>query len=212
MRDWMDAMPIAGMWLAWLAYWIIAARNVKPLRRQESIGSRLTHVVPLAIGALLIGSGQLPAAWLNDRFLPQSRTIYWAGTIMVAAGLAFMVWARRHLGTNWSGRVAIKQDHELIRTGPYALVRHPIYSGLLLSLLGTAIGFGQWRHALAFVFFVAAVWRKSWLEERYIAEMFADDYAHYRARVPALVPSVFHHGSASGPHLRLLCFRRKRLP
>jgi protein-S-isoprenylcysteine O-methyltransferase Ste14 len=203
MRDWIDMAPIAGLWLAWLAYWIVAARNVKPPRRQESLSSRLTHVVPLAIGAVLMGSGQLPAAWLNDRFLPQTRTIYWAGTIMVAAGLAFMVWARRHLGTNWSGRVALKHDHELIRTGPYGLVRHPIYSGLLLALLGTAIGFGERRHALAFVFFAAAVWRKSWLEERFLAEIFADDYARYRAQVPALFPSVFHRGSASGPDSRL---------
>jgi protein-S-isoprenylcysteine O-methyltransferase Ste14 len=203
MRDWFDAAPIAGLWLAWLAYWIIAARNVKPLRRQESIGSRLTHLVPLAIGAFLMASARLPDSRLNDRFLPQSWTIYWVGAIMVSAGLAFMVWARRHLGRNWSGWVALKQDHELIRTGPYGLVRHPIYSGLLLAILGTAIAFGQWRDAVAFVFIAAAVWRKSRLEERYLGEIFADDYARYRAQVPALIPSVFHHRPASGPHSRL---------
>ncbi len=203
MRDLVDAAPIAGLWLAWLAYWIIAARNVKPLRRQESIGSRLTHLVPLGIGAVLMASARFPDSRLDGRFLPSSRAIYWAGALMVAGGLAFMVWARRHLGRNWSSRVALKHDHELIRTGPYALVRHPIYSGLLLAILGTAIAFGQWLDALAFVFIAAAVWRKSQLEERYLGEIFADDYARYRAQVPALIPSLFHHGSASGPDSRL---------
>jgi protein-S-isoprenylcysteine O-methyltransferase Ste14 len=198
MREWIDAAPIAGLWLAWLAYWIIAARNVKPLRRQESIGSCLTHLVPLAIGAMLMASARLPDSRLDDRFLPQSRTIYWAGAIMVASGLAFMVWARRHLGRNWSGRVALKQNHELIRSGPYGLVRHPIYSGLLLAILGTAIAFGQWRDAVAFVFIAAAVWRKSRLEERYLAEIFADDYAGYRAQVPALIPCIFHRRRPPG--------------
>jgi protein-S-isoprenylcysteine O-methyltransferase Ste14 len=199
MRDWIDAAPIAGLWLAWLAYWIIAARNVKPLRRQESVGSRLTHLVPLAIGAVLMASARLPASWLDDRFLPPSRTIYWAGVIMLAAGLGVMVWARRHLGRNWSARVALKQDHELIRTGPYGFVRHPIYSGLLLAILGTAIAFGQWRDALAFMFIAVAVWRKSRLEEEYVAEIFPQDYARYQAQVPALFPFVWPRGAPSGP-------------
>jgi protein-S-isoprenylcysteine O-methyltransferase Ste14 len=196
MRDWTETAPIAALWLAWLAYWFIAARDVKPLRREESIGSRLTHVLPLAIGAILLASARLPASWLDDRFLPPSRAIYWAGVMMVAAGLGFAVWARRHLGRNWSGRVGLKQDHELIRTGPYGLVRHPIYSGLLLAILGTAIAFGQWRDTLAFVFIAAAVWRKSRLEERYLAEIFPQDYARYRAQVPALIPRLLHHRPA----------------
>ena len=199
MRDWIDAAPIAGLWLAWLAYWIIAARKVKPLRRQESVGSCLTHLVPLAIGAVLLASARLPANWLDDRFLPPSRTIYWAGAIILAAGLGVMVWARRHLGRNWSARVALKQDHELIRTGPYRFVRHPIYSGLLLAILGTAIAFGQWREALAFMFIAVALWRKSRLEEGYLAEIFPRDYARYQAQVPALFPFVLPRGAPSGP-------------
>ena len=75
---------------------------------------------------------------------------YWLGLIMVAAGIAFAVWARHYLGRNWSGTVTVKQDHELIRSGPYRLVRHPIYTGLLLAILGTAVAFGEWRGLLAF--------------------------------------------------------------
>jgi protein-S-isoprenylcysteine O-methyltransferase Ste14 len=153
----------------------------------------------LAIGAVLLASARLPASWLDYRFLPPSRTIYWAGAIMLAAGLGVMVWARRHLGRNWSARVALKQDHELIRTGPYGFVRHPIYSGLLLAILGTAIAFGQWRDALAFMFIAVAVWRKSRLEEGYLAEIFPRDYARYQAQVPALFPFALPRGAPSGP-------------
>lgn len=71
--------------------------------------------------------------------------LYWLGLLMVICGLAFAVWARIHLGRNWSGTVTVKEDHELIRSGPYGIVRHPIYTGLLLAIAGTAIVFGEWR-------------------------------------------------------------------
>jgi protein-S-isoprenylcysteine O-methyltransferase Ste14 len=192
MRGSLQAAPIAIMWIAWLGYWLIAARDVKPVRRQESLGSRLGYVVPIAIGAVLLASGRLPVHWLDDRFLPPSAAVYWAGTLVLAAGLAFMVWARRTLGRNWSGRVTLKEDHELIRGGPYRLVRHPIYTGLLLALLGTAIAFGQWRDLIALGLITLAVLHKMRVEERFLAESFPPDYARYRAEVPALIPFMFH--------------------
>jgi protein-S-isoprenylcysteine O-methyltransferase Ste14 len=184
------ALPIAAMWLAWLAYWIIAARGVKAIRRQESVGSRAAYGVPLTFGAILLASGRMPVHWLDGRFLPNSAALYWTGTVIVAAGLAFMVWARRHLGGNWSGNVTLKHDHELIRTGPYRLVRHPIYTGLLTAILGTAIAFGQWRDAVAFLFIAFGVAWKMKTEERLMGEIFPQDYARYRAEVPALIPFV----------------------
>lgn len=191
MPDRIHAAPIAILWLGWLAYWMIAARGGKPVQRAESITSRLSYAAPLIIGAALLASGRAFGGWFGGRFLPRSDAIYWVGTAMVAGGIAFMVWARVHLGGNWSGRVTLKHDHELIRTGPYALVRHPIYSGLLLALLGTAIALGEWSTAVAFVFITAAFWRKLQIEEKYLAENFAGDYARYRAEVPALIPFFF---------------------
>jgi protein-S-isoprenylcysteine O-methyltransferase Ste14 len=193
MRGLSEAAPIAAMWIAWLAYWVMAARDVKPVRRQESLPSRLGYGVPLGLGAILLASARFPVPWLDDRLLPRSAALYWAGTIIVAAGLAFMVWARRHLGRNWSGHVTLKQNHELIRTGPYHLVRHPIYTGLLAAILGTALAFGEWRGVLALVFVAAAVVWKMKLEERLLGEIFAEDYTRYRAEVPALIP--FMHRS-----------------
>ena len=101
-----------------------------------------------------------------------------------------------HLGRNWSGTVTVKENHELIRSGPYAIVRHPIYTGLLLAVLGTAIVFGEWRGLLAFCFLTIALLLKLQREERFMEESFPDTYPSYRAQVPALIP--LFRGSSHG--------------
>jgi len=128
---------------------------------------------------------------LFERFLPRSYAAYWTGTALVVLGLAFSVWARMHLGRNWSGTVTVKQEHELVRGGPYARVRHPIYTGLLLAFIGTAIVRGEWRGVLAVLIIFAALWRKLRLEERYMVETFGDEYRRYREHSAALIPFIF---------------------
>jgi protein-S-isoprenylcysteine O-methyltransferase Ste14 len=182
---------IASLWLGWVAYWAIAATAVKASARREPTASRLLHVVPLAIAMLLLWAPALPIPALRLRFLPQASWLAWAGVALVAAGLLFTVWARVHLGRNWSGIVTIKQGHELVTRGPYAFVRHPIYSGLLLAFAGWAIATGEWRGVLAVVIVGAAFWRKLRVEERWLHEQFGDTYDVYRHRVAALVPFVF---------------------
>ena len=113
---------------------------------------------------------------------------FWAGALVTAAGLGFTVWARIHLGRNWSGSVTLKQGHELVLTGPYALVRHPIYTGLLVAFAGTALARAEWRGVLAVLIAWAALGRKLRVEERWMAGNFGERYAQYMARVPALVP------------------------
>jgi protein-S-isoprenylcysteine O-methyltransferase Ste14 len=181
-------LPLAVLWLAWLAYWVFAARDVKPVRRREPWASRLlTVALTIPVALLTAAPGQwLP--WLSARFLPDTMIVDWAGLLMVTAGLALAVWARTHLGRNWSGTVTVKEDHELVRSGPYAIVRHPIYTGLLLAMLGTAIILGEWRGLSALCFLSAAFLLKLRREERFMAESFPDTYPGYRARVPALVP------------------------
>lgn len=102
--------------------------------------------------------------------------------------MMFSVWARVQLGGNWSGIVTIKQDHELIVRGPYAIVRHPIYTGLLVALIGSAMALGEWRGVLAVLIAYWALWRKLRVEERWMAERFGEQYEAYRRRIPALVP------------------------
>ncbi|MGO9627834.1 MAG: methyltransferase family protein [Xanthobacteraceae bacterium] len=181
-------LPLAVLWLAWLAYWLIAARNVKTTRHRESSANRfLTIALTTPAAALLAVRGPW-IHWLSARFLPQTMVLYWLGLLMVICGLAFAVWARIHLGRNWSGTVTVKEDHELIRSGPYGIVRHPIYTGLLLAIAGTAIVFGEWRGLLAFGLLTIALSLKLRREERFMQESFPEDYVRYQAQVPALVP------------------------
>jgi protein-S-isoprenylcysteine O-methyltransferase Ste14 len=183
---------IDGLWLVWLAYWRISAADVKAVQRHESRGSRAAHVIPLLLAAVLLAIRAFPnGGWLFQRFLPASDTTFWIGALLTAIGVAFSCWARARLGRNWSATVTVKQDHELIHGGPYALVRHPIYTGLLLAILGTAIVIGQWRGLLALLIAFAALWRKLRLEERYMSETFGDNYQRYRAHTWALIPYLF---------------------
>ena len=113
-----------------------------------------------------------------------------ATDLIVLAGLAFTVWARVALGRNWSAEVTFKQDHELIQSGPYALARHPIYTGLLLMALGTAINYGRPFGFVAFAGICGGLWWKVREEERVMGEHFPDAYARYRAHVHAIIPFV----------------------
>jgi protein-S-isoprenylcysteine O-methyltransferase Ste14 len=183
--------PFAVLWLSWLAYWIVASRDVKATRRHEPRLSRLLHVALILLAAILLAFHAHRMGWLNERFLRATMIAYWAGLLMLAAGVAVAVWARCTLGRNWSGTVTVKEGHELIRSGPYRFVRHPIYSSLLLAILGTAIAIGEWRALVAFVAIIAAFVIKIRTEERFMRETFAGEYARYRAEVPALIPFIF---------------------
>jgi protein-S-isoprenylcysteine O-methyltransferase Ste14 len=180
---------IQGLWLVWIAYWRISAADVKPVQRHESPGSRAAHLLPLLIAAVLLWiRGDPQDSWLFQHFLRPGVTTFWLGTAITAAGLAFSAWARVHLGRNWSATVTVKQDHELIRTGPYAIVRHPIYTGVLFGIIGTALAIGQWRGVVAVVIVLVAFWRKLRIEERWMSETFGEEYRRYRARTRALIP------------------------
>jgi protein-S-isoprenylcysteine O-methyltransferase Ste14 len=186
---------LACLWLGWLAFWFVCSFRTKTTARRESVGSRVSHGLPLLAAAVLMASRRLPIDWLYARILPASTAIVMAGLVMTAAGLAFSVWARLHLGGNWSGTITLKQDHTLVRTGPYRLVRHPIYSGLLLALLGSAIAMGEWRGFVSVALAWLAFLRKSSLEERWMREKFGSDYERYACEVPALIPSIIRRGS-----------------
>jgi len=179
---------IPGLWACWAVYWWIASRDVKVSVREESALSRFAHIGPLLFAALLCALPDWPLAWLGARFLTPGAASFAFGASLLAAGLAFAVWARFVLGRNWSGTVTLKDGHELIRRGPYRWVRHPIYTGLLGAFVGTAVAIGQWRAVLAVVIVCVALWRKLRLEERWLSEKFGAAYARYREEVAALIP------------------------
>ena len=125
------------------------------------------------------------------RFLPLSSPIMAAGLTVEAMGLFLAIWARRHLGRNWSGEITIKVDHELIRSGPYRRLRHPIYTGLMAMYAGTAVVTGGWLAIVGLAMAAFAYWRKIRLEEANLDVAFGADYDAYRRETWALVPGLF---------------------
>lgn len=187
-RYWLEWDLIPAMWFAWALYWMISARHAKRTARRESLRSRASHVLPLTVGVLLVVVPHLPSPVFATRILPRTIGTYCVAVTIIFLGLAFAVWARRHLGSNWSGTVTVKENHALIRTGPYAWVRHPIYTGLLTAILGTAVARGELRGLWSIALCTIAFLIKLRIEERWMREVFGDEYARYSAQVPALVP------------------------
>jgi len=178
------------MWLSWAAYWWIASRDVKPTTRREPLAWRVSYIGPLMLAALLFAVPNLPPPALHARFLPRTEWVLVIATALTAAGLLLAVWARRCLGRNWSAILAIKEGHQLITTGPYAMARHPIYAGLLLAVAGSAMAIGEWRALLAAGVALVAFVHKLRLEERWMHEQFGEEYRAYCQRVSALIPLV----------------------
>ena len=179
-----------AMWFSYIAYWWAMSRNVKAAERTEALASRFTRMAMIVIAGLLLGLGSVPFPLLNERFLPSSDLCFWSGAAITAAGLLFCVWARRYLGGNWSQAVTVKQGHELIQSGPYRFVRHPIYTGLLLAFAGSAIARGEWRGLLAVALMFVTLWSKLRLEEKWMRAQFGASYEEYSRRVSALVPGI----------------------
>ena len=180
----------AAMWIAWIAYWMISSRDASPTARRESAASRLSYIVPLIVAVYLLVHSAIGFPLLRVRLLPRGPWVHGIAAAITAAGLLFSVWARRYLGPNWSGTVTIKENHQLITTGPYAIVRHPIYTGLLLAILGSAIAVGEWRAVLAFALALLSFLLKIRIEERWMRQRFGEAYLAYRRRVSALIPGI----------------------
>jgi protein-S-isoprenylcysteine O-methyltransferase Ste14 len=186
------SLLFSAMWLGWIAYWWMLSGRTKSTVQRESAQSRLSYLAPLLLAVFFLFAPRLPLPILGERFVPSSM---WhvsdsVGALLVLAGLLFSVWARAHLGRNWSGAVTIKEDHVLVTSGPYRFVRHPIYTGLLVALLGQAIARGEWRGVLAVGLAVHGFWLKVRIEEHWMRERFGTAYAAYSERIRALIPHV----------------------
>lgn len=181
---------IRDVWIALGIVWFIGAFAVKRTERSETDAHRFSYTALTVAAFLLLAYPRFRPGILASRFVPGNGAMADIGLALTIAGAAFAVWARIYIGSNWSGRVTIKQDHELIRTGPYGIVRHPIYAGLLLAVLGTAIGIGELGGLFAFVLAVAG-WRQKWrTEEQFLSEQFGAQYDAYRKQVKGLIPFV----------------------
>jgi protein-S-isoprenylcysteine O-methyltransferase Ste14 len=176
------------LWLLFSIYWAFAAKDSAPTRSSESFWSRQLHLLLVNAALLLL---VLPVPGLTRRFLPANPLLVADGLMTQASFILFAVWARRHLGGNWSGEVRIAAGHQLVRSGPYRFLRHPIYTALLGMYCGTALVSGQIHAPLALLLVTLAYWRKIRLEERALAETFGAEHAAYRRDTWALIPGVY---------------------
>lgn len=177
------------LWAVFFGYWGYAATRVRQAQKAEAGGSRLVHEGLFALAFLLTLTSWLRLGPLGWRWLPPGA--YAAGVAVAAAGMGFAAWARYHLGQYWSGRVTIKAGHRLIRSGPYALARHPIYTGILVGMVGTAVAVGEVRGIVAALLVLLAYARKIPLEERWLLDQFGPEYERYRREVRALIPGLW---------------------
>ena len=184
-------LGLAGaLWAVLALYWLVSAFGRKPAQRRENPLARLVHTLFMALAFYLLYTTKPGSEWLHARFFPDTPLVAWLGLLVTGAGIGFAVWARAHLGKQWSGEVTIRQDHELIASGPYAWIRHPIYSGLLTAMLGTAFIIGEIRGLVAVVIATMGFWWKARKEEGFLREQFGEGYEEHRRRTGFFLPRL----------------------
>jgi protein-S-isoprenylcysteine O-methyltransferase Ste14 len=182
---------LSWIWLVVAVIWVVAAFGMKRTVKRPSPVPRLVEAFCMfAAFDLLFNPVSWPAI-LYRRVVPGQPLYAWLSLLITSASMAFALWARFFLGRNWSGTVTLKENHELIRGGPYRIVRHPIYTGLSFAFLGTAIGFGELRGFLGLILLVAGWKYKANVEERFMTNQFGDQYRRYRSEVKGLIPFVW---------------------
>jgi protein-S-isoprenylcysteine O-methyltransferase Ste14 len=183
-------VTLKWIWIVFGISWLLAAFAQKRSIRRQSAGSGLLQmaIVFAALSPFFIADAKF--GFLRKYFVPHLPAIQNLGIAVMLAGWAFATWARFTLGRNWSGTVTVKENHVLNTRGPYAWVRHPIYTGLLCMLLGTALVIGTFEALLAIAGVLFALYLKLRVEEQFMVETFGEQYTSYRRRVKALVPHV----------------------
>lgn len=181
---------IGAAWIALAIVWLAGAFTTKKTVRSQPGRNRIAYVTLVLLGSVLF-TKPLQFGLLAMRVLPATAATAYIGLALTIAGVAFTIWARFYLGRNWSGRPTIKENHTLIRGGPYAVVRHPIYAGILFGLLGTAIVQGKLAALIGTVLILIAFKLKSRLEESFMIEQFGAEYVQYKEQVKGLIPFVW---------------------
>jgi protein-S-isoprenylcysteine O-methyltransferase Ste14 len=187
---WSALSILEKLWLLLGFFWLLTAIGQKRAVFRESAGRSAGYRIGTIAGFLLLFASWAAVGALGWRLTPQWPALQIAGLVIGIAGFALAFWARILLGGEWSSQVTLKADHRLIVAGPYAWVRHPIYSGLLLAVLGTAMAGGQLRMYLAILVLFASFWYKSRLEEQLLVGAMGARYADYQQHTYALIPGL----------------------
>jgi protein-S-isoprenylcysteine O-methyltransferase Ste14 len=188
---WTLGYLIGASWLLFAAYWFVTAFGAKAPAKVERATERVGHIILMVIGFMLLRyAAPQSLNWLNRRFLPDVRWIYWLGAYLTFAGVMFAIWARRSIGKEWSATVQIKQDHQLIRSGPYARIRHPIYTGILWALAGTTLTIGEYRALLGLAVIAVGFVQKAKKEEAFLAAQFGPAFQEHQRQTGFFLPRL----------------------
>lgn len=179
------------LWVFLMLVWLVGMFMTRRTVRRQTGRSRFWQSGIVLFGTWLLFTKGTGDAWLDSAALPVTVDIALTGMTITAAGVAFAIWARLRLGRNWSGIITIKEGHTLVRGGPYRLVRHPIYAGILIGLAGTALTRGTVHSFLALPICVFGFWLKSVTEEQFMLQQFGQEYLNYQRQVRGLVPFLF---------------------
>jgi protein-S-isoprenylcysteine O-methyltransferase Ste14 len=177
-------LAFAVGWAAFWLYWLVAAFSMKRGHVPWSRELRIRALV--ALGAVLL----IRAGAFRDGSLNSDPWRAGIGLLLFALGLGFAIWARRTIGRNWGTPMSQKDEPELVTGGPYNLVRHPIYSGILVAGVGTAVAL-SWLWIIAVALLGAYFAYSATVEEHYLIEQFPDAYPRYRRSTKMLVPFIF---------------------
>jgi protein-S-isoprenylcysteine O-methyltransferase Ste14 len=181
---------IRACWLIFALIWLAAAFTSKRSVYRESRWQRLRYSLLLFAGCILLWRGYRYGYPLDLRVVPANDFIACASAILCVAGLLFCFWARATLGRNWSGTITLKEGHELIVRGPYRMVRHPIYTGLLAMLIANAMLVGHIAGILGTILAFVSLWIKLNHEEDVMVQQFGNDYVTYQRRAKRIVPFI----------------------
>ena len=170
------------MWISLLLFWIISGRNNKQSIYKESFFKRfLFYWLPLLVAILLLGPGEwFGHSLIRENFVEHTNLVGGIGLLISFMGLILACWSRYLLGKNWSLSVQKKENHELIKSGPYSILRHPIYTGILLIFIGNTIIVGDYRGIIAVLIVFISFWFKLKKEEKWLIEIFGEDYHNYK--------------------------------
>jgi protein-S-isoprenylcysteine O-methyltransferase Ste14 len=178
--------PLLGLWGLWALSWFVAAIWSGRTQARPMMGSQLLYRIVTIAGAVMLFDFR---DWGPDRLWTLSETGEWAMVGLAALGFAFCWWARLYLGRLWSGSVTRKEGHHIVDTGPYRFVRHPIYTGIIIAALATAIERGTPVSFAGFAVMTLGWWIKARLEESFLrSELGAADYDAYAKRTGMLLP------------------------
>jgi protein-S-isoprenylcysteine O-methyltransferase Ste14 len=179
------------MWLAIAIFWVVSSFSVKKSIKKQSGWQRRAYILCVAVAFTLLFGDNFNPAFLYKTILYQNN--YWkmGGLLICACGLLFSLLARIQLGQNWSARISIKENHELIQTGPYRVTRNPIYTGFLLAFVGCSMSLGQVRGYLGIPVFLTCLLIKISQEEKFMREAFGGKWLAYHTRVNCLIPMIY---------------------